>query len=369
MENLYLVALIVFIGSFILVKIFIPKIIWIVNSRNLIDDPDHRSSHNISTPTMAGVAFFLTLIFAINFIGKWDTDGICMNLMAALTLMFAIGLKDDLVVSTPRAKIGGEILAISFVLFSSSFQFTSLDGFIGIQSIPSIISYALIVLMILTIINSYNMIDGIDGLASIIGIVIFGVYGSIFFIMGLNFYFLLCMCLIGIQMAYLYYNLSSSNKIFMGDTGSLVMGFCIGFLSLKFLTIDTSILTEFSFIPENKLYIVAAIFYIPLFDTLRVMGVRLLNKKSPFFPDNNHIHHILIHSGLKHRQASLFLGFLNLLLAGVFIFLSFNLNNFQMLGVFILSFILLLGLFHQLKSNIKSTNTFRHLVRAIHVMF
>jgi len=311
MENLYLTALLALIGSFTLVRIFIPKIIWIVNRRNLIDDPDHRSSHKISTPTMAGVSFFLTLIFAINFIGKWDTDGISMNLMAALTLMFAIGLKDDLVVSTPRAKIGGELLAISLVLFSSSLQFTSLDGFFGIQSIPSLVSYALIILMILFIINSYNMIDGIDGLASIIGIVIFGVYGSLFLIMGLNFYFLLCICLIGIQLAYLYYNLSSTKKIFMGDTGSLVMGFCIGFLSLKFLSIDTSILTEFSFIPENKFYIIAGIFYIPLFDTLRVIGVRLINNKSPFFPDNNHIHHILIGSGLKHRQASLFLGFLN----------------------------------------------------------
>lgn len=369
MENLYLSALITLIGSFILIFLFIPKIIWIVNSRDLIDDPNHRSSHKKSTPTMAGVAFFLTLIFGINFIGGWDSDIIGINLIASLTLVFAIGLKDDLVMSSPKAKIGGELLAIAFVLFSSGLQVTTLNGFLGIQNIPIVFSYILITLMILTIINSFNMIDGIDGLASIIGVVIFSLYGIIFFTIGYNFYFLLCLCLIGILSAYLRYNFSSKKKIFMGDTGSLIIGFSIGFLSLKFLSIEASVLEAVSFIPENKLFTIAAIFYIPLFDTLRVIGVRLIQKKSPFFPDNNHIHHILINSGLKHYQASMFLGFLNLILAISFIALSTYFNSFQMLGFLVLSFGLLLVIFHQLKINIKSQNRFGHLVRAIQFFF
>jgi hypothetical protein len=135
------------------------------------------------------------------------------------------------------------------------------------------------------------------------------------------------------------------------------------------LSIDASLLTNFSFIPENKLFVVAAIFYIPLFDTLRVIGVRLLKKQSPFFPDNNHIHHILINSGLKHRKASLFLGFLNLVLASLFILLSYYFNSFQLFGFFIISFGLLLVIFHQLKVNIESKNSFGHLVRAIQFLF
>jgi UDP-N-acetylmuramyl pentapeptide phosphotransferase/UDP-N-acetylglucosamine-1-phosphate transferase len=213
------------------------------------------------------------------------------------------------------------------------------------------------------------MIDGIDGLASIIGVVIFSVFGIIFYTVGYNFYFLLCLCLIGILLAYLRYNFSSKNKIFMGDTGSLIIGFCIGFLSLKFLSIDAVVLAEASFIPENKMIAIAAIFYIPLFDTLRVIGVRLLQKKSPFFPDNNHIHHILIQSGLKHYQASMFLGFLNLFLAVLFISLSTYFNSFQMLGLLVVSFGILLVVFQQLKINIKSQNKFVHLVRAIQFLF
>ena len=368
-SNLYLTALLSLIGTFALVLYLIPKIRIIIEKRNLTDNPDHRSSHNISTPTMGGISFFLTLVLAINLIKTWDVDGVGINLIAALTIIFALGLKDDLIMSTPKAKIGGEILAILCILFCNCMQITSLEGFLGIYEIPSVVSYALTTLMILTIINSYNLIDGIDGLASTVGIVIFSVFGFIFFITGLHFYFILCLCLIGILLGYLRYNLSNTKKIFMGDTGSLIIGFSIGFLSLRFLSMDASLLTQLSFIPENKFFVIAALFYIPLFDTFRVIGVRLLSKKSAFSPDRNHIHHILIDSGLSHIQASLFLGFLSLALSILFISLSLILNSFQLIIVLIISSLLLLGLFDTLKNNIKSGNKFSQLVRAIQFLF
>jgi UDP-GlcNAc:undecaprenyl-phosphate GlcNAc-1-phosphate transferase len=369
MDNLFIFGLLSILGSFIVVSFLIPKISWIVKSRNLIDHPDQRSSHKNSTPTMAGVAFFLTIIFMLNAIKVWDVDAIGINLIAATGLMFAIGLKDDLVLSTPRAKMGGEILAILFVLFCNCLEVQSLEGFLGIETIPVPLSYGIIILMILTIINSYNMIDGIDGLASVIGISIFALYGFIFYGAGLYFYFLLCLCLIGILLGYLRYNLSSTKKIFMGDTGSLIIGFCIGFLSLKFLSMDASLLIEHSFKAENKFIIIGAIFFIPLFDTLRVIGVRLLNKKSPFKPDNNHIHHILIDSGLTHFKASLFLCFLNLVIAVSLILLSSNFNSFEMSGIMTLYFAFFLGLFYKLQANLGSGNRFRHLISAIRFFF
>ena len=111
-SNVLLAAPFILIGSFTLVLYLIPKIRFIVENRKLIDRPDHRSSHKISTPTMAGISFFLTLILALNFIKSWDIDGVGINLIAALTIIFALGLKDDLIISTPKAKIGGEIIAI-----------------------------------------------------------------------------------------------------------------------------------------------------------------------------------------------------------------------------------------------------------------
>ena len=369
MSNITLAAPLIVMGSFLVAYIIIPKIIWIVNNRDLIVHPEERSSHKKSTPTMAGVAFFLTLILALFFLKTWDIDAIGLNLIAALTIIFVIGLKDDLVVSSPRAKLGGELVATLFVLLCSCMQVTTFHGFLGIDQIPMWFAYGFGVLMILTIINSFNLIDGIDGLASTIGIVIFITFSVIFYTTGLYFYFLLSLSLIAMLLAYLRYNFSGTKKIFMGDTGSLIIGFCIGFFTLKFLAMDASLFSEFSFKLENKLIIIAAILYIPLLDTLRVIGVRLLNKKSPFYPDRNHIHHILIDSGLTHIKASLFLGFLNLLMVALFVVLSSYLNSIQMLLLFGTTFIFFLGIFHKLRENITSKNSFKHLVRAIHFIF
>ncbi len=360
MDNLFIIALISFLGSFILVSILIPKIRWIVESRNLADHPDQRSSHKNATPSMAGVSFFLVLIFMLNAINSWDIEGIGINLIAASGLMFAIGLKDDLVLSTPRAKIGGEILAIFFVLFCNCLEVSSLEGLFGINAIPSWLSYGMTVLMILTIVNAYNMIDGIDGLASLIGITIFSIYGLIFYAAGVYFYFLLCLCLIGILSAYLRCNLSSTKKIFMGDTGSLVIGFCIGFMSLKFLSMDVTLLSDYAFKGENKIIVIGAIFFIPLFDTLRVIGVRLLNKKSPFHADNNHIHHLLINSGLTHFKASLLLCILNLGIASTLILLSTIFSSYEMIGFMILYFGFFLAVFHTLKVSIGNRIRYKH---------
>ena len=125
MNSLYIVAFIALLCSIFIVTILIHKIRWIVKSRDLIDLPDHRSSHKVSTPTMAGVSFFLTLIFILILIKPWDINGIGINLIAALGLMFAIGLKDDLVVSTPRAKVISEVLAIGFIIFCNSLKVSS----------------------------------------------------------------------------------------------------------------------------------------------------------------------------------------------------------------------------------------------------
>ena len=140
---------------------------------------------------MAGISFFITLIMTLFFIQNFDTEQVSLNIIAAITLLFIIGLKDDLVVATPRAKVLMEISAVLFILFSSYMQVLTFHGFLGIHEIPLIFSYIAIILMMLTIINAYNLIDGIDGLASIIAIIIFSIYALIFFATHLYFYFLL----------------------------------------------------------------------------------------------------------------------------------------------------------------------------------
>ncbi len=339
-SNLTIVSVLVGISSFLIVYFIIPKISWVIQMRQLHDTPDERSSHSKATPTMAGVSFFITLIISLFFIEDFDTEHVSLNIIAATTLLFIIGLKDDLVLATPTAKVLMELMAIAFILFCSGFHVPTFHNFLGINIPPDAITYALIVVMMLTIINAYNLIDGIDGLASTVAIIVFSVYALIFFETGLHFYFLFCLSLMAILLAYLNYNFSSTKKIFMGDTGSLIIGFCIGVCTLRFLAMDPELFSHFSFKPENKLIVIAAILWIPLFDLLRVIGIRLYHKKPLFYPDRNHMHHVLIDAGLSHFKATMLLGFLNYMLVIIIIWFSSFLNSFKMMLVLLVLFTL-----------------------------
>lgn len=352
MSNLTVLSILTVLNSFLLVYYIVPKISWVIVARKLNDKPNERSSHKGATPTMAGVAFFITLIMAMYFIQNFDTEYIGLNLIAASTLIFMVGVKDDLVVSTPKAKLLMETLATLFLFFHSAMHESSFHGFLGIYEVPSWLFYLFSVLLVLTIINAYNLIDGIDGLAAIIAIVIFSIFALIFKATDLNFYFLICLSFIGMLLAYLYYNFSSTQKIFMGDTGSLLIGFCIGFLALKFLAIDISQYRLFAFKSENELFVLTAILCIPIFDMFRVIGIRLLQGKSPLSPDRNHSHHVLIDSGLSHFQATMLLGFFNYMLVIAMVYWSSILNSFKMMGILILIFLVYLGVFYMLKKRI-----------------
>ena len=139
----------------------------------------------------------------------------------------------------------------------------------------------------------------------------------------------------------------------MGDTGSLLIGFCIAFLTLKFIAIDVSNYNVLNFKPENGLIIVVAILCIPIFDLFRVIGVRLLNGKSPFFPDRNHSHHILIDNGISHFSASMLLGFINYAMVIIIIWLSSIFNSVMMVLILMMAFCLFLVVFDVLRKRIK----------------
>ena len=204
----------------------------------------------------------------------------------------------------------------------------------------------------LVIINSYNLIDGIDGLASIVGIVILIIYTTIFYITEEYFFALLSISLNGILMAFYGFNISSSRKIFMGDTGSLLVGFIISILTLKFLALGPQSYEGLPFLLENAPLIAIAILIVPLFDTARVFTIRVANKKSPFSPDRNHVHHVLIDFwGLSHKQASFIIGLFNLLFVTLFIVLGSTAKNLGMVVILIGAIIVLAFIFFKYNYN------------------
>ncbi|MFS4455314.1 MraY family glycosyltransferase [Maribacter sp. 2304DJ31-5] len=308
-----------------------------------MDKPNQRSSHISKTPTLGGISFYYALIFALFFIHGRDIFDETIYIIPGLTILFIVGLKDDLVVISPGSKLLAQVFAVAFILVNDSFVIYSLNGFLNINEIPYYLYLIIGAFIMITIINSYNLIDGIDGLASVVGIVIMIIYTTIFYLTGEHFFALISITMNACLMAFFGFNISSERKIFMGDTGSLIIGFIISILTLKFLALKPNDYTELPFLLENAPIIAISILIVPLFDTARVFAIRIANKRGPFSPDRNHTHHVLIdYWGLSHKQASFIIGCFNLVFVVLFIVLGSTAKNLGMV-IMLVSVVVLLG--------------------------
>lgn len=336
-----LLSLLIVFQSFIVSYLVIPRIISIVRIKNLMDKPNQRSSHKEKTPTMGGVAFFASLLSSLYFLQVYDSHKLGLSLVIGLLILFYIGIKDDLVGVSPRTKIIGQMLSFIFVMDSNELSITSLNGFLGFYELPLWISYFLGIFIIISIVNAYNLIDGINGSASMVGIMIFSIFSYIFYQTEDYYFVLLSISSIGCLTAFLRYNISKKNSIFMGDTGSLLIGFVIGVCTLRFLNLPIERLSMANINYYNKFVLVFIILYIPFVDTMRVFLIRILKHRSPFFADRNHIHHIMIdYMMLSHIQASLLLALFNLL---VFIFFYIANLYISTITLFIVLFLFIIG--------------------------
>jgi UDP-N-acetylmuramyl pentapeptide phosphotransferase/UDP-N-acetylglucosamine-1-phosphate transferase len=332
----------------------IPKIINVVNHKKLMDSPNQRSSHIHLTPTFGGVSFFMILIFTMLLIRDLDNDNLSLNIIAGLTVLLFTGLKDDLVVISPQSKLLGQLLAIAVFLFNTEMYEINLYGLFEIHKTGMYLGIIVTVFLMLFIINAFNLIDGIDGLAASIGITSLFIYAVIFYFLNDYFYCLICISLIGSLMAFLRFNLSSSKKIFMGDTGSLIIGFIVAGMTIKFLTLDSDSLNTLTFIPKNSIFVVGSILIFPIFDTIRVLIVRFVKKKNLLLSDKNHTHHALLNLGNSHIKSSFLISIVSLIFSVLFIYLATKINNSWIIaGVFIFIFIFFFGVFY--KSTFKET--------------
>ena len=307
--------------SFLTSYFMIPKLIGVIRFKKLMDDPNVRSSHINKTPTLAGLVFFVSMIICLFFIRYFDSMDISFNIIVGLTILLIIGLKDDLVVLSVKAKVISQLFAITFILLNQDVHFNNFHGFLGITEIPLILTISLSYLSMMFIINAYNLIDGIDGLAAMLGIIIFSIFALLFYKIELNFYFLLSIISIGFLIAFLRYNLSKNNKIFMGDTGSMIVGFLIGILTLRFLALDVAQLENINVLPQNIFVVTLSILFFPAIDVIRVIVIRLINKTGAFTPDRRHLHHVFIDKGLPHIKASITIA-VSSILTFLFIYLA-----------------------------------------------
>lgn len=297
----FYVLLSVTIG-FVIVSYAIPRVIYISHLKKLFDIPNERSAAKVITPNLGGIGifigFYISVIITLN---NFDLHNITCLLLASV-VMFLVGLKDDLINMSPRKKLFYQLLTAMYLIFMGGVRITNLHGLMGIYELDIISSSMISLFAIVGLINAYNLIDGIDGLAAGIGILISIVFGSLFIIAGQVDYAIVSFSLTGSLIGFFFYNVfGRSNKIFMGDTGSLTLGIVFSFLMIKYLGL-----------PDGPKHIIGspaialAIMIVPLVDTIRVMAIRISQKRSPFSADMNHIHHQLLRiTDGNHLHASL----------------------------------------------------------------
>ena len=288
--------------------------------------------------------------------------------MLAITIMFFVGLTDDLKDLSPKVKFIGQLLALSVLIIQSDYRILSFHGFLGIYELNMFFSVFLSMFLILAFINAFNLIDGIDGMSSVTGIVISSCFGFLFYKLQLFFFMFISVAVISMLLAFLRYNFSSRKKIFMGDTGSLVIGLVLGLLTLKLLTLQSETFSALAIHRSELPLLLLIILIVPAFDLCRVSLIRLKKRVSIFSPDRNHIHHLLIDSGLSHKKASLLSGCTNLFFA-IAMYLSIQylglLFSFLFLVAFILACFVLFFLITNNRDNLRKKARLRHIFQSI----
>jgi UDP-GlcNAc:undecaprenyl-phosphate/decaprenyl-phosphate GlcNAc-1-phosphate transferase len=294
--------------SFAITFLAIPVIIFVAEKKKLYDVPDERKIHATPIPSLGGLGIFAGFVMASLLVISFQNASEFQYFTGASLVIFFLGLKDDILDISAVKKFIGQVLAAFLIIYKGGVQIESMHGFLGIYELPEMMSLLLTYFTVIVVINSFNLIDGVDGLAGSLGLMATSLVGLYFLKIDLLSYAVLSFALAGSLAAFLIFNFQPA-RIFMGDTGSLLIGLVTAILIIKFINVSATNPTLA--IPASPA-IGFSILMIPLLDTLRVFGIRILHRRSPFSPDRNHVHHILLDKGLSHRQVTLTLVGFNL---------------------------------------------------------
>ena len=294
-----------FIYGLILSLTTIPILRKIVEKFDIYNAPNSRDLHKEKIPKLMGTVFYFGIILASVFLFRFQSEDQMVYLITALSIIFYVGVRDDIYNMSPWSKIILQCIAISIILFSTELILTNLHGFLGIHELPLLLAYALTLFIGVFMINSFNLIEGVDGLAGIMGILMLTCFGIIFYILDDLFLVYSIAILVGTISGYLRFNMSNKLKVFMGDTGSLILGFFIFFYLLQLINNDEIEKIGSFAETEMSIWFGLLIFLHPILDSGSVFLSRVSKGKSPFSPDNNHIHHLLLQRVNSHVAVSM----------------------------------------------------------------
>ncbi len=316
MANLYIIIS-AFVSAVILGRIIIPNILIISLRKRLFDVPDERKVHKRPIPRLGGVTFFPVILFSLCVFtavrlmtghGPADTsttDLVCefLFLTGGLTLLYIVGIADDLIGVRYRKKFLVQIISAAMFPLSGLY-INNFYGLFGIYLIPAEVGIPLTMLLVVFITNAINLIDGIDGLASGLSMVALLVFGVLFVHFHMWSYAMLAFVTVGVIIPFFSYNVFGSadlgRKIFMGDTGSLTLGYILSFFVIKYCMYEPDMLLTMK---TSPVLVSFSVLMVSCLDVIRVVLRRARNKRALFMPDKTHIHHKFLAMGFSPRRA------------------------------------------------------------------
>lgn len=308
----FLYYLLVLLSSLLITLQTIPSILHVARTRHLYDDLGHfRKQHDHSIPRLGGVAIFVGFIITLLIFCITGQQLPLNYLLAAGVILFATGLKDDLAGVNPSTKFFMQFIVSAILVIPGDIRLTSMYGVLGIYQLPYTASVCFSILTIMLIINAFNLIDGIDGLAATTGIIVNSAFATMFIYIHQYELAGVCLAMSGSLLGFLWYNLTPA-KLFMGDTGSLLIGLISVVTAIKFIEISSSPHPDQHYISAAPALAIAILIG-PIFDTFRVFSLRLLKRTSPFRADRNHVHHRILRLGFTHIQTTLVLAGVNMI--------------------------------------------------------
>ncbi len=313
--------------AFVIAYHTFPTILYVAKKKHLLDEPDSRSLHSNKTPTLGGIGIFLSLIVVMTIVGAFLNTKVLLLVMGGLTILFFLGLKDDLTVLSARKKFIGQLFAALLLIVFTDTRIIGFSKILDVDTLPYWVSIGFTLFVYILIINAYNLIDGIDGLAGLVALSVSGIFAYLFVNANDLSLATIAIALCGALVAFLRLNFSKKNKIFMGDTGSMIVGFLLAFFVISFINMAQT--NPESVYYSNSPALAFALLFYPLIDTLRIFFIRIfIHKKSPFKADKNHIHHKFIQSGFSHIRATITIVIINFIIICIaFNLLHMKLNN------------------------------------------
>ena len=332
------------ITAFLITYVAIPKVIFFSEKLRLLDEAGIRASHKGSVPIFGGIAIFTGIIFSLLF---WADIENIQYLLVSILIVFFVGVIDDLLELSPLKKLVGQVMATLIIIFLGDLKIDNMHGVLGVYDLPIWLGTLFTIFVVIVITNGFNLIDGVDGLAAGIGVISSFSFGVIALLMDQSDMAIVAFTLMGSLLAFLKYNFYPA-KIFMGDTGSLVVGMILSILAINI--IRYGLVTETIKLPNKGPLLSIVILAIPLFDSLRVFVARIIKRRNPLSAGRGHIHHALLSLGLGHKKTS-FILYLFTISMIVFSYFLFDVNVNVGIAIFALtSFIILYIPFYLLKA-------------------